>query len=59
MRLPDSPDGYDRWLNLPDVPVPTDVEPDGRSMCDSCQMTEDLADAIEDMIARAAKVVRS
>jgi hypothetical protein len=59
MRLPDSPDGSDRWLNLPHVPVPADAEPDGRSTCELCKIMWDVANAIDDARAQAAKEVRS
>jgi hypothetical protein len=36
MRLPDSSDGYDRWLELAEVPVPDDVPSDGRGVCGAC-----------------------
>ena len=36
MRLPDSPNGYDRWLELTEVPVPDDTPSDGRGVCNAC-----------------------
>jgi hypothetical protein len=36
MRLPDSSDGYDRWLELAEVPAPDDVPSDGRGVCGAC-----------------------
>ena len=36
MRLSDSSDGYDRWLELAEVPVPDGVPSDGRGVCGAC-----------------------
>jgi hypothetical protein len=36
MRLPDAAGGHDRWWELTDVPVPDDVQSDGRNICNAC-----------------------